>query len=113
MNTHISYETAKRIKEFLGDKAPEPMGKEYWCDGYIHISPTKTKPRNGSDWPAYRLEDLLSKPFCEAMGKKGALPDKAEFMITSRAIATAIFEAYFKNNMPAVEELLMEMMGDK
>lgn len=27
MTTHISYETAKRLKEFLGESVPEPIDK--------------------------------------------------------------------------------------
>ena len=30
MNTHISYECAKKLKNFLKERAPEPMEHEYW-----------------------------------------------------------------------------------
>ena len=58
----------KKLK-VLGESAPEPMNKEYYCLGYEHIGITVVKPRN-VDVAAYQLHDLLSRPFCKAMAAR-------------------------------------------
>ena len=105
--THITYKTAKRLKEFLGESAPEPMTHGYWCKGCGQIQPYG--PCDGHDqygaFPAYRLKDLLSKPFCEAMAK-----NKSPLEWNEKGIYETICNHNYKGGLPAVEAALMEMM---
>ena len=113
--THTSYKVSKRLKEFLGDSAPEPMEPGWWVvttDGGhtwpdIHTCHEKTDP------PAYQLHDLLSKPFTKAMAKKICPKmDKDGFFDIEDYwdIALIILREYQSGNISAVEAALMEMM---
>ena len=102
--THISCKTAKALKVFLQDSAPEPMGGEWHRESGI-ISPFYGEYEI---YPAYQLHDLLSKPFCEAMAKKGI-----QYSTTPFGVAVGIMDAYYKGGIPAVEGELMRMMGEK
>lgn len=113
MTTHISYECAKKLKEFMGESAPEPMKSEM---GQIWIYDSEC-PDDGmlqgvsmsaGDYPAYCLHDLLSKPFCEAMANK----EKYGF-IRGQEMAGIISSAYYSAGIPAVEAELMKMMEAK
>lgn len=139
--THISYATAKALKEFLGDKAPEPMAQEYFighhkdeamtwadCDNW-HNNQMHGHNEKEIAVPAYQLHDLLSKEFCEAMVESGAtffiqwIADghkkgrykklKANMPIEDAGwLAKELFHAYYFNGgLPAVEAELMRMMG--
>lgn len=74
--THISYETAKRVKEFLEESAPEPVDCKYYREykdneGQIYgPSLTLETDRLYKETPAYQLHDLLSRAFCEAMATR-------------------------------------------
>lgn len=108
MNTHISYETAKRLKEFLGESAPDPMmgimDENSWYGenemGFICIS----EKLEHNDIPAYQLHDLLSKPFAETMFPKLG-------WLEARDVTTELFWAWEDGGLPAVEKALNEMIG--
>lgn len=112
--THISYECVKKIKAFLGKEAPEPMGHTWYSpSGMLY---TTNCPRTEKESPAYRLEDLLSRGFCEAFVKVGAAKfgfDEDEVTDFVADWSTEIAYAYFNGNLPAVEAALLEMMGRK
>jgi len=134
---HTCYEVSKRLKEFLGESAPEPMGKMYWnTDGPTRgMGAGQGTPicfgalgfKNGDKYtyPAYCLHDLLSKPFCEAMAHNDA---KIEGPINygedehstcdpseshSYGVAIDIFNAYYGGGMEAVEKALLALMEEK
>jgi len=111
--THISYEVAKRLKEFLGKSAPEPLGNgAYFYDNNgnkaskINIM---DGPRYGiiynNPFPAYMLHDLLSKEFCEAMSIR-----KFGDIGWANMCGGTLWSLYFCGGMPAVEKALLEMM---
>lgn len=108
--THTSYEISKRLKEFMGVRAPEPMNKQVWKyngEGF-EKNLIKTWAADETDivYPAYQLHDLLSKPLCEAMAKK-VFPHGEVYL------AAKIFAGYYNGGLPAVEKALMEMMEGK
>lgn len=118
--THITYETAKMLKAFLGDKAPEPMKGEM---GTIWIYDPEC-PDDGilqgvslsaGDYPAYQLHDLLSKPFCEAFIKerfaRGLNSQSAAWEIVT--YLEMVVNSYYSGGLPAVEKSLTEMMEGK
>ena len=118
--THISYETAKKLKEFLGESAPEPMFNKWWAkfragglDGHILVE--KDDDRNPGEVPAYMLHDLLSNPFCEAMEKKHphARYFDGECEDLPWEINLCLNEAYYNGGFASVEKALCEMMEDK
>ena len=107
MNTHISYKTAKMLKEFMGESAPEPI------DGiYIKVGVCS----NGPSYPRYALHDLLSKPFCEAFAKavdkRREFQDRITWQIYQR-VTRQLCARYWKGGMEAVEKALVEMMENK
>ena len=118
--THISYEVSKRLKEFLGESAPEPIGEEWYF--YLgcavespRIIPNKNAGKVGYP-PAYQLHDLLSKPFCEAMLKEGIRTQhisQTEYEEIKEDWAGTLADVYFNGGLPAVEKALMEMMEGK
>lgn len=115
MTTHITYETAERLKEFLGKDAPEPMELMWW-DEFENISFFQEIEK----YPAYQLHDLLSKPFCEAMANRIPEIIVSDPMGTDEKInlgkmswEDVSFEIYAgnkKGGLTAVEEALEEMM---
>ena len=117
MTTHISYETAKRLKEFLGDSAPEPIKGvfgEIWLydpecpeDGIL-----QGVSISAGDYPAYQLHDLLSKEFCEAMEEKYENGGERQGFNPSD-LAHEITSKYYDGGLPAVEKALLEMMEGK
>ena len=116
--THISYKTAKALKEFLGESAPKPI-KDYL--GAIHLYDPECESDGilqgvsvgDDDYPAYQLHDLLSKPFCEAMAKnlKKPLGMYCETDGAGNISKNLHFMYYWHNGLPAVEKELMRMMG--
>lgn len=116
---YVGYEVSRRLKAFLGESAPEPMGKEYWhtidsglnCEKKV-IRRWETKT---DGIPAYQLHDLLSPAFCEAMAKKHPharyFDGKCEDLPWE--ICLCLNEEYFNGGLSAVEKALMEMMEDK
>lgn len=114
---HTSYEVSKRLKEFLSEAAVEPMGNTYWVRHYyaqmvvgewsepILVTNGKTIVAKECS-PAYRLEDLLSRPFCNAMADK-LCPCDAE------QVCDKIYSAHKNGGLPAVQSALMEMMNEK
>ena len=116
--THISYQTAKALKEFC-PKLPEPMDKAYWSnDGnaLLRTAPFSYDTKLGMGYPAFQLHDLLSKPFCEAFVKSGRIKfgfDEDEVTDLIADWSTEIAYAYWNGGLPAVEACLMEMIGGK
>lgn len=123
MTTHITYETAKRLKEFLGDSAPEPIAGDYtYC--LYDTPPFIYEVNNLENWPphigeevkkypAYQLHDLLSKQFCEAFldmleKKKGWCPVDG-----NDELSQELAYKYFFGGLPAVEAELIKMMEGK
>lgn len=108
--THIPYETAKRIKAFLGDGAVEPMGHDKYQDEYENRDTGRREM-----YPMYELCDLLSRPFCEAMAKKHPharyFDGKCEDFPWE--ICLCLNEANFNGGLPAVCKALEEMMEGK
>ena len=97
--THISYKTAKALKDFLQESAPEPI------DGiYIKVGVCS----NGPSYPRYALHDLLSKPFCEAFEAKVEWRWPASLPIYEK-----LCDEYYESGLPAVEAELMRMMGNE
>lgn len=114
MNTHISYKTAKRIKEFLGNYAPEPIGEDSYFYDNDECRHTRINLRDNISrklkspstlYPAYQLHDLLSKPFCEAITIK--------VQLFATMVGNRIYSAYYSGGLPAVEKALIEIMGNK
>lgn len=112
MTTHISYECAKRLKEFLGESAPEPKSPMVWAPGGKRYT-----LQDGHEWdwrnseyasPAYQLHDLLSKPFINAFGI-----NKNWDKNTSWVFQRKLNAKYYDGGLPAVEKALMEMMEGK
>ena len=110
MKVHTSYEVSKRLKEFMGESAPEPMDKKCYEDKFGSIVCAWYK---SSSYPAYQLHDLLSKPFCEAFVKVGAKRfGFGEDEITDFVAdwSTEMAHAYWNGGLEAVEAALMKMM---
>ena len=106
--THISYKTAKALKEFCPD-LPEPISEEWYTfSGTIVNNPFRGKP------PAYQLHDLLSKPFCKAFFEKMSRRmksihhEKEPWMLQSD-----LASEYYNGGLPAVEKALLELMEEK
>jgi hypothetical protein len=79
MKVHTSYEVSKRLKEFMGEGAPEAMDHVRWIVPLNGSKPYTFPARDNvimahdvQRVPAYQLHDLLSRPFCEAFVKVGA-----------------------------------------
>ena len=103
--THTSFEVSKRLKEFCPE-LPEPMDMMcYGHDGKLFKSVPPVIL-----FPAYRLEDLLSKPFCEAFYKK-IYPEATAINIADAS--WALWIGYYTGGLPAVESELMKMMEGK
>jgi len=116
--THITYATAKALKEFCPE-LPEPMEDKYNYQygksgklGDLDLMGEGSKAL--TKIYGYKLHDLLSREFCEKMALKiEPLVTKGVdgFLITH--IATKIFGSYFNDGLPAVEAELMRMMDGK
>ena len=107
--THTSYELSKKLKEFLGDYWMRPIENKHYTtkNGYripLYMG-TLGKKYLIDCFPAYTLEDLLSKPFCLAMWKK--LKEPANW--TQEALA----RAYYTGGFPVVEAELLKLMEGK
>jgi hypothetical protein len=125
MKVHTSYEVSKRLKEFMGESAPEPMGKMYWnTDGPTRgMGAGQGTPicfgalgfKNGDKYtyPAYCLHDLLSKPFITAMEKRMYSPEVLGDGYDEREHYHQILNAWVDGGMEAVEKALLEMMEAK
>lgn len=116
MKTHISYETAKMLKEFMGESAPEPTDTAYWVTHQYTRDIFMAYKNDGAqvDYiaPAYQLHDLLSKPFCFAMADKME-GENSEMINPYRDVHEVLSESYFVGGLPAVEKALVEMMEVK
>ena len=124
--THTSYEVSKRLKEFLGDNLPKPMGLRWWimnqekpsgAPWLLHEGDAEKYDKMGTlCYPAYRLEDLLSKPFTDAMFKKIGVVEMTDTDMgidDDYDVFLKISYAYYEGGLPAVEKALCEMMEDK
>ena len=107
----ITCETAKKLKAFLGESAPEPMDNMYYYDG-LRDSINKgkktgdTKGVYHSVGPAYQFHDLLSKSFCNAMACK-------QTKWHADGISKRLWRSCYEGGIPAVERCLCEMMLSK
>ena len=104
MTTYISYKTAKMLKEFLGEGAPEPMDDiNWWINDEI------------TNIPKYSLHDLLSRPFCEALARKNKVMVKEWGMETTAKdhVGFSIAESYYNGGFPAVEKELLKIIGEE
>jgi hypothetical protein len=121
--TRISYEVAKVLKEFLGDSAPDPIGNDWWYHNdpdfpnHITHGPNiygKTGKEYG-DYPAYRLEDLLSREFCEALcSKKGIefiVKNDELFVDNVWGMQQKLNCAYYYGGLDLTERVIIEMCG--
>lgn len=119
----ISYETAKALKGFLVCSVPEPVNHKWYIKNQVKPDGSKWLLQDGDAteyekmgticYPAYTLEDLLSKPFCEAFSNK---LDYEEWPIRHddpELVSKDLWAAYFDGGFPAVEKCLWEMMGRK
>jgi len=108
---HTSYEVSARIKEFLGESAPEPLSEQWYTSlGTIVNNGLRLKP------PAYQLHDLLSKLFTEAMFKKVGVVEMTDTDLgieDDYDVFLKISYAYYEGGLPVVERVLMEMMEDR
>lgn len=108
MTTHISYECAKKLKDFLGDSAPEPIkGERYGIERshpYISFDVVLHKI------PAYQLHDLLSPAFCEAMVLK-LKSDYPGYNVPMELQGELSIE-YWGGGLPAVEKSLEQMIKE-
>ncbi len=111
MNTHISYETAKRLKEFLGDKAPEPMVRGWYLPKSHDITELRAPCFNHP--PAYQLHDLLSRSFQEAFWAKFKIGRVFELDVVAANRCLELTKIYYIDGLPAVEKALIEMMEGK
>ncbi len=120
----ITYKTAKKLKEFLGESYPEPIVKQFWIYEYpnnAHDFPFVCDGKNfgkKEKYPAYSLEDLLSKPFCEAMSKVRHTKELPALWCEEDtdgvfAVFYDIANAYHDGGMEAVEKCLCELMDGK
>ena len=114
MRTHTSYEVSNRLKEFMGEGAPEPMGRGYYRDcSSVTVLDGWTSGLEIEDPPAYQLHDLLSRPFCEAFVKVGAKKfgfDEDEITDFVADWSTEMAYAYWNGGLEAVEATLIRMM---
>ena len=110
---HTCYEVSKRLKEFLGDDCPSPEDMAYWWENNsdksncgVHKFPNALNRVGFTLYPAYRLEDLLSKPFFEAMENRIGNKDQ-------NGELSMLACHYFDGGIEAVEKALCEMMEGK
>ena len=120
--THISYETAKALNKFLGDSAPAPMELEWFydlSDKSVYYDPYND-PYNADPGiePAYKLHDLLSKPFCEAIANK-LPPIKVHTdceigwnSVCCDDVYLNLSGSYKNGGLPAVEQELLRMIEE-
>ena len=106
MKVHTSYEVSKRLKEFMGESAPEPIiPLTYTGDG---DGPYPQVIGGIFPSPCYQIHDLISKPFCEAMEKASA--QSKGCLVWKYILCEKLASAYFNDGLPAVEAALMKMM---
>lgn len=113
MSTHISYKVANKLKEFLGESAPNPISNYWWTlkNGY-RVALYKAC----AGYPAYQLHDLLSEPFCDAMLKEGIRTQhlsQSEYDEIKQDWPSTIAEIYFNGGLPDIEKALEQMMEAK
>ena len=118
----LSYEVCKRLKEFLGEDAPEPIDSELWTHVPPKISSSdnclKSMREHPYLTPVYKLHDILSKPFCEALAKKCDIEKVYPKAFTQCPwkevlIRNILCSEYYDGGYPAVEKELMQMMEEK
>lgn len=100
----ITYETAKKLKEFLGEGTVEPIDGGYYQKGYYSLFPNK------GDYPAYSLEDLLSKPFLESFWRKTKSKQEDRGNWSASEFGQILSINYFYGGIEAVEKCLLKMI---
>ena len=114
--THTSYEVSKRLKEFLGESAPEPVNcAAPWIDKSGRHWFVKEEAEASGEEVAYvyQLHDLLSKPFTNAMFEKIGVVEMTDTDMgieDDYDVFLKISYSYYEGGLPAVEKALMEMM---
>lgn len=116
---HTCYKVSKMLKEFLGESAPEPMadntGHGRWWYERDNANLYVFKDDGYISYPAYQLQDLLSRPFCEAFVRerfaRGLNYEAAAWELTG--LIERIVNEYYSKGLPAVEAALVEMMEGK
>lgn len=125
-----SYEVSKKLKAFLGESVPVPIGDDYrekhWYwkhyeqDGAMseqYMDNLYDNCRHApsiKEYPAYTLEDILSRPFCEVFMTKVKPFKWGEAVIDSQwRMCTHIASQYNYGGFPAVEKELFRLMEDK
>lgn len=109
MTPYITYETAKKLSEFLGESAPKAIGGKYWAT--INGEQQRRNIYMGhlgiASYPAYRLEDLLSRKFCVtfAIKIKDVLFSNPDILMEE-----LVAKYYYSGGLPAVEAALIQMM---
>ena len=108
--THITYETAKRLREFCPE-LPEPMEGGFWMvdeTGRMH----ELGDTRAGIWRTvhkYKLHDLLPKCFCDRFAEAKCLKEGKPIHWTD--VSARLYQAYIcSGGLPAVEAELMRMM---
>lgn len=114
----LTYKTSVKLAKFLGKDVPEPIGKEWWIIPDDKTDPPfiveGQKPYEGK-FPAYTLEDILSRPFCEAFRSEVFRRDNKKFkdLWTPRELAQIMTLHYYDGSMEAVEREILRLMEAK
>lgn len=112
---YTNYELSKKLAKFMGKDSPEPIDGETWVEWKDGEGPTpyvdsicKRKVSNNLILTnAYTLEDVLSKPFCEALVKVFNTPDNAV------GLNSLLSCKYYYYGFEGVEKALEQIMEEK
>ena len=76
---HTNYELSKALKAFMGESAKHPCDNRWWIESQAKPDGEPFLFQDDDElvyrktgivcYPAYSLEDILSRPFCKAMAK--------------------------------------------
>ena len=100
---HTEYKLSKQLKEFFGKDAPEPIIYQGYTESGSFID-ADSNLTYLIVYPAYSLEDILSRPFCIAIDLR--IPGAK-----ARDIAKQLFSAYYDDGFPAVEAEIAKLIG--
>ena len=120
--THITYATAKALKEFCPElpEAMEDHPLAYYGKDLLHYVPAEKETEMHKQifsGFAYQLHDILSREFCEAFGKvcvrKTATYEEELYEMWWEDYSVRLHGKYMDGGLPAVEAELMRMMAGK